>query len=151
VARDCVTSVTVAPVPSRAPSRSATADCPRAGVPGRERVSAHRGRVEHVGALTALLTLLTLLAPARKRSRLSPAAEQGLRALLDSFGSRDSLGYFALRGDKTAIFSPTCKAAVVYRVVGGVTLAAGDPLLIQSGCQSPGPLTLRRRHGYPRP
>jgi len=58
-----------------------------------------------LGALTALLTLLTLLAPARKRSRLSPAAEQGLRALLDSFGSRDSLGYFALRGDKTAIFS----------------------------------------------
>jgi lysyl-tRNA synthetase, class II len=33
-----------------------------------------------------------------------------------------------LRGDKTAIFSPSGKAAVVYRVVGGVTLAAGDPL-----------------------
>ena len=81
-----------------------------------------------LGALTALLTLLTLLAPARKPSTLSPAAEGGLRGLLARFGSRDSLGYFALRGDKTAIFSATGKAAVVYRVVGGVTLAAGDPL-----------------------
>jgi lysyl-tRNA synthetase class 2 len=81
-----------------------------------------------LGGLTALLTLLSLLAPARKPSTLSPEAEQGLRALLDRFGVRDSLGYFALRGDKTAIFSPSGKAAVVYRVVGSVTLAAGDPL-----------------------
>ncbi|HVN10830.1 MAG TPA: phosphatidylglycerol lysyltransferase domain-containing protein [Kineosporiaceae bacterium] len=81
-----------------------------------------------LGALTALLTLLTLLAPARKPATLSPDAEQGLRGLLQRFGGRDSLGYFALRGDKTAIFSPSGKAAVVYRVVGGVTLAAGDPL-----------------------
>jgi lysyl-tRNA synthetase class 2 len=81
-----------------------------------------------LGGLTALLTLLSLLAPARKPSTLSPEAEQGLRGLLDRFGVRDSLGYFALRGDKTAIFSPSGKAAVVYRVVGSVTLAAGDPL-----------------------
>jgi lysyl-tRNA synthetase class 2 len=81
-----------------------------------------------LGALTALLTLLTLLAPARKPSTLNPVAEDGLRGLLGRFGARDSLGYFALRGDKTAIFSESGKAAVVYRVVGGVTLAAGDPL-----------------------
>jgi lysyl-tRNA synthetase class 2 len=81
-----------------------------------------------LGALTALLTLFTLLAPARKPATLNPAAEDGLRGLLGHFGARDSLGYFALRGDKTAIFSPSGKAAVVYRVVGGVTLAAGDPL-----------------------
>ena len=81
-----------------------------------------------LGALTALLTLLSLLAPARKPSTLAPDAEYRLRGLLDRFGARDSLGYFALRGDKTAIFSPSGKAAVVYRVVGSVTLAAGDPL-----------------------
>ena len=81
-----------------------------------------------LGALTALLTLLTLLAPARKRSALSPEAEQGVRRLLDRFGSGDSLGYFALRPDKTAVFSASGKAAVAYRVIGGVTLAAGDPL-----------------------
>ena len=81
-----------------------------------------------LGGLTALLTLLRLLAPARKPATLSAPAEEQLRALLGRFGSRDSLGYFALRGDKTAIFSPSGKAAVVYRVVGGVTLAAGDPI-----------------------
>lgn len=81
-----------------------------------------------LGALTALLTLLTLFAPARKPASLTTEAEQQLRGLLGSFGGRDSLGYFALRGDKGAIFSPSGKAAVVYRVVGGVTLASGDPL-----------------------
>src|SRR5450755_693332 len=48
--------------------------------------------------------------------------------MLDGFGDRDSLGYFALRQDKTVIFSPTGKAAIAHRVVGSVTLAAGDPL-----------------------
>jgi lysyl-tRNA synthetase class 2 len=81
-----------------------------------------------LGGLTALLTLLSLLAPARKTAALSTDAEQALRAMLEKFGGRDSLGYFALRGDKTAIFSASGKAAVVYRVVGGVTLASGDPL-----------------------
>jgi len=55
-------------------------------------------------------------------------AEEQLRVLLAKFGSRDSLGYFALRGDKVAMFSPSGKAAVVYRVVGSVSLASGDPL-----------------------
>ena len=81
-----------------------------------------------LGGLTALLTLLTFLAPARKPTRLTPADEEQLRRLLDKFGSRDSLGYFGLRGDKVAIFSPSGKAAVVYRVVGSVSLASGDPL-----------------------
>jgi lysyl-tRNA synthetase, class II len=81
-----------------------------------------------LGGLTALLTLLTFLAPARKPARLSATAEEQLRLMLAKFGSRDSLGYFALRGDKIAMFSPSGKAAVVYRVVGSVSLAAGDPL-----------------------
>jgi lysyl-tRNA synthetase class 2 len=38
------------------------------------------------------------------------------------------LSYFALRGDRSVIFSPTGKAAVTYRVVGTVSLAAGDPV-----------------------
>jgi len=81
-----------------------------------------------LGGLTALLTLLAFLAPARKPARLSAVAEEQLRVLLAKFGCRDSLGYFALRGDKVAMFSPSGKAAIVYRVVGSVTLASGDPL-----------------------
>ena len=43
-------------------------------------------------------------------------------------GDRDSLGYFALRRDKSVVFSPSGKAAVSYRVVAGVMLASGDPI-----------------------
>jgi lysyl-tRNA synthetase class 2 len=81
-----------------------------------------------LGGLTAFLTVAALLAPARKQPQRSPEAEIGLRGLLGQFGHRDSLGYFALRQDKGVIFSPSRKAAVAYRVIGGVTLASGDPL-----------------------
>ncbi|MER5781544.1 phosphatidylglycerol lysyltransferase domain-containing protein [Streptomyces mobaraensis] len=54
--------------------------------------------------------------------------EERLRALLAAHGETDSLGYFALRRDKSVVFSPTGKAAVTYRVVGGVSLASADPL-----------------------
>ena len=81
-----------------------------------------------LGGLTALLTLVTFLAPSRKPARLGDEAEQRLRGLLERFGEGDSLGYFALRGDKVATFSPTGKAAVLHRVVGGVSLASGNPV-----------------------
>jgi lysyl-tRNA synthetase class 2 len=81
-----------------------------------------------LGAATALLTLVAFLAPVRKPARLSADDEERLRSLLARWGERDSLGYFALRGDKLAMFSPSGKAAVSYRVVGGVSLASGDPL-----------------------
>ena len=81
-----------------------------------------------MGAATALVTFLVVLAPARKRAHLDPDTAKRLRALLQRFGDRDSLGYFALRDDKTAIFSPSGKAAIAYRVVAGVSLASGDPL-----------------------
>ncbi|WP_411140650.1 phosphatidylglycerol lysyltransferase domain-containing protein [Streptomyces sp. x-80] len=54
--------------------------------------------------------------------------EEKLRALLARHGDRDSLGYFALRRDKSVLFSPSGKAAITYRVVGGVSLASADPL-----------------------
>jgi lysyl-tRNA synthetase class 2 len=40
----------------------------------------------------------------------------------------DSLGYFATRDDRSIVFSPTGRSAVSYRVIGGVSFAAGDPL-----------------------
>jgi lysyl-tRNA synthetase class 2 len=51
-----------------------------------------------------------------------------VRTLLEKHGARDSLGYFALRADKSLIFSPSGKAAIAYRVLSGVSLASGDPL-----------------------
>jgi lysyl-tRNA synthetase, class II len=84
-----------------------------------------------INALTALafaLVLLTCFRSPRGRRLLSPEDENDLRGLLAEHGDRDSLGYFALRRDKSVVFSPSRKAAIAYRVVGGVSLASGDPL-----------------------
>jgi lysyl-tRNA synthetase class 2 len=75
-----------------------------------------------------LLVLYALFRSPRGRWLHSPEDEEHLRALLDKHGERDSLGYFALRRDKAVVFSPTGKAAITYRVLGGVSLASGDPL-----------------------
>jgi lysyl-tRNA synthetase class 2 len=78
------------------------------------------------------ITLLTLLAALLRAGGAPPAhssqAAQRVRGLLEMHGDQDSLGYFALRDDKSLIFSPTGKAAIAYRVVAGVCLASGDPL-----------------------
>jgi lysyl-tRNA synthetase, class II len=92
-----------------------------------------RGDLYHLltsalGAFTLVVTSYVLLRSARPRARLAAADATRLRDLLGSRGDRDSLGYFALRDDKSVIWSPSGKAAVCYRVVSGVMLASGDPL-----------------------
>ena len=79
-----------------------------------------------VGVL--LLVLFALFRTCRGKEFLGDEDETRLRALLERHGDRDSLGYFALRRDKSVVFSPSGKAAVVYRVLGGVSLASGDPI-----------------------
>lgn len=81
-----------------------------------------------LGLLTALGTAYLVLRPAEPAARLTPEDEARMRALLDVHGHRDSLGYFALRRDKSVIWSPSGKACIAYRVVSGVMLASGDPL-----------------------
>ncbi len=80
------------------------------------------------GLLTALVTAYFVLRPAEPPGRLGPVDEGRLRELLARHGRRDSLGYFALRRDKSVVWSPTGKAAICYRVVHGVLLASGDPI-----------------------
>ncbi|MET9053564.1 phosphatidylglycerol lysyltransferase domain-containing protein [Streptomyces bacillaris] len=84
-----------------------------------------------INILSTLLLIAVVYAAFRSRRAVDPLSaedEAKLRALLDKHGERDSLGYFALRREKSAVWSPTGKAAVVYRVVGGVSLASGDPI-----------------------
>ncbi|MER7692530.1 phosphatidylglycerol lysyltransferase domain-containing protein [Streptomyces sp. NPDC097610] len=84
-----------------------------------------------INVLSTLLVLAVFYAAFRSRRAVDPLTEddeQRLRTLLDRHGDRDSLGYFALRPEKSVIWSPTGKAAVAYRVVGGVSLASGDPI-----------------------
>ncbi|AUG77492.1 hypothetical protein CFP65_2671 [Kitasatospora sp. MMS16-BH015] len=80
------------------------------------------------GAALLLVTLRVFFRSARAAERLGPEDEERLRALLERHGARDSLGYFGLRRDKSVVWSPSGKAAVLHRVVNGVSLASGDPL-----------------------
>ena len=68
------------------------------------------------------------LRPAEPQARLGAADAERVRELLGKYGDRDSLGYFALRNDKSVIWSATGKACICYRVVSGVMLASGDPI-----------------------
>ncbi|MEU6193253.1 phosphatidylglycerol lysyltransferase domain-containing protein [Streptomyces sp. NPDC047061] len=84
-----------------------------------------------VNVLSTLLVLAVFYAAFRSRRAVDPITEDDekrLRVLLERHGERDSLGYFALRREKSVVWSPTGKAAVAYRVVGGVSLASGDPI-----------------------
>jgi lysyl-tRNA synthetase, class II len=92
-------------------------------------------RGDFFGVLTGGLGLFTLivvgylfLRPARREGRLGSGDASRIRALLDKHGERDSLGYFALRSDKSIIWSPSGKSCIGYRALSGVMLASGDPL-----------------------
>jgi lysyl-tRNA synthetase, class II len=81
-----------------------------------------------LGLFTLVVTLYVFLRPAEPKARLGAVDAERIRQLLGKHGDRDSLGYFALRNDKSVIWSPTGKACVCYRVVSGVMLAGGDPI-----------------------
>ncbi|WP_338051251.1 phosphatidylglycerol lysyltransferase domain-containing protein [Pseudonocardia acidicola] len=80
------------------------------------------------GIAAAVAAGYFLLRSPEPRPRLTGDDETRLRALLARHGGRDSLGYFALRRDKGAVFSPSGKSAVSYRALAGVALASGDPV-----------------------
>src|SRR4029077_19232945 len=77
---------------------------------------------------TLIVTAYLFLRPAAPKGRLGERDAVKIRDLLARYGDRDSLGYFALRDDKSVLWSPTGKACICYRVVSGVMLASGDPI-----------------------
>ena len=81
-----------------------------------------------LGTTVVLTVLAVMLRPAGGPHTLRHEEEAALRRLLAQHGGVDSLSYFALRRDRSVIFSRSGKAAVSYRVVGGVSLAGGDPV-----------------------
>jgi lysyl-tRNA synthetase class 2 len=82
------------------------------------------GLVFGLGAV--LLAAYYLLRSAEPAPSLSCEDETRIRGLLDV--AADSLSYFALRRDKSVVFSPSGKSAIAYRVLAGVALTSGDPL-----------------------
>jgi lysyl-tRNA synthetase class 2 len=81
-----------------------------------------------LGAAVLLVAVLAAMRPAGGPHPLSVEEEGQLRGLLAKWGWMDSLGYFGLRDDRSVLFSPDQRAAITYRVVGGVSLAGGDPI-----------------------
>ncbi|MBZ5735048.1 phosphatidylglycerol lysyltransferase domain-containing protein [Nocardioides sp. TRM66260-LWL] len=81
-----------------------------------------------LGLAVLLVLLLALMMPADGPHPLTDEEDAQVRGLLARHGARDSLGYFATRRDRCLLALPTGRAAVSYRVLGTVSLAAGDPL-----------------------
>lgn len=81
-----------------------------------------------LGLITVAITVYLFLRPAKPQGRLGAKDAERIRCLLGRYGEADSLGYFALRDDKSVIWSPSGKSCICYRVQSGVMLASGDPL-----------------------
>ena len=89
-----------------------------------------------LGASIAWLSVLIALVAGRRDLRPPwrrppthrPADGLRIRTLLAEHGERDSLGYFATRPDKDAVYSPCGQCVITYRVVNRVSLASGDPI-----------------------
>ena len=80
-----------------------------------------------VGLLLGFAALYLWLRPL-SLAVVQTIGERGVvRALVDTYG-RDSLSFFALRRDKSYLFSPNRRAFLAYRVVGGSALVSGDPV-----------------------
>lgn len=80
------------------------------------------------GALALMAAAVVLFQSQRADNALTGEDELAIRALLNTYGKNDSLGYFATRRDKSVIFAPDGRAAITYRVEVGVCLASGDPV-----------------------
>ena len=81
-----------------------------------------------LGASVLVVALLAALQPADGPHALTDEEDGFLRKLLERWGAADSLAYFALRDDRSLLVAPSGRAAISYRVVGSVSLSAGDPL-----------------------
>ena len=79
-----------------------------------------------LGGVTLLLVLTFLLAPARAPLPGTDTERDRIRRLVQHPDS-DTLAPFALRHDKSYVFSPDGRAAIGYRVFLGTAVVGGDP------------------------
>jgi lysyl-tRNA synthetase class 2 len=80
-----------------------------------------------VGLLAGFYALYLWLRPLSQSVAQTLAERRLAHALVEEYG-RDSLSFFALRRDKDFFFSPSRRAFLAYRVVGGTVIVSGDPV-----------------------
>jgi lysyl-tRNA synthetase class 2 len=83
--------------------------------------------VTAVGLLIGFYALYLWLRPLSQAVGQTVAERRLARDIVEEYG-RDSLSYFALRHDKSFFFSPSRRAFLAYRVVGGTAIVSGDPV-----------------------
>jgi len=81
-----------------------------------------------LGVLLLVSSLIKFLKPTFIKTQLSNENAVLLRGLLDNDEDSDSLSYFALRENKSVVWSKNMKAAIPYSVVSGVMITSGDPI-----------------------
>jgi lysyl-tRNA synthetase class 2 len=80
-----------------------------------------------VGIAVGVAALYFWLRPFGQAVAQTVGERRAVRALVETYGS-DSLAFFALRRDKSYLFSPSRRAFLAYRVVAGIALVSGDPV-----------------------
>src|SRR5262249_8003775 len=80
-----------------------------------------------LGVVLSFFALYFWLRPFGQAVAQTVGERRAARALVDAYGS-DSLSFFALRRDKSYLFSPSRRAFLAYRVVAGTALVSGDPV-----------------------
>jgi lysyl-tRNA synthetase, class II len=80
-----------------------------------------------VGLLLGFYALYLWLRPLSQSVAQTVAEHRLARDIVEEFG-RDSLSFFALRRDKSLFFTPSGRAFLAYRVVGGTAIVSGDPV-----------------------
>jgi lysyl-tRNA synthetase class 2 len=80
-----------------------------------------------LGIALGFVALYFSLRPFGQAVAQTVGERRAARALVEAYGS-DSLSFFALRRDKSYLFSPSRRAFLAYRVVAGTALVSGDPV-----------------------
>ena len=98
-----------------------------AELPGHDLPTRAADAMTAVGIVLGFAALYFWLRPFGQAVAQSVGERRVARTLVETYGT-DSLSFFALRRDKSYLFSPTRRAFLAYRVVAGTALMSGDPV-----------------------
>jgi len=96
-------------------------------IPGHDLPTRAADALTAVGIALGFAALYFWLRPFGQAVAQTVGERRVAQSLVETYGT-DSLSFFALRRDKTYLFSPSRNAFLAYRVVAGTALMSGDPV-----------------------